>query len=88
MRKLSPVLMLQDTFKLLLILASDIQKEINLVHPGVETCQKSTSLIDQNWTKPSKYMSMKDCHAKLFHIYTQNTQTKFLKKEQPTFGGF
>lgn len=79
--------MLQDTFKLLLILASDTQKESNLVHPGVETFQKSTSFIDQNWTKPSKYMCMKDSHAKLFHTYTQNTQTKFLKKEQSTFLG-
>lgn len=53
-RKLSPTLMLQDTFKLFLIL-SDTQKEINVVHTGVETCQKSNSFVDQNWTKPSKY---------------------------------
>lgn len=77
--------MLQDTFKLLLILASDTQKEINLVHPGVETCQKSTSFIDQNWTKASKDMCTKDSHAKLFHTHTQNIQTKFLKKEPPIF---
>lgn len=80
--------MLQDTFKLLLILASDTQKEINLVHPGVETCQKSTSFIDQNWAKASKDMCMKDSHAKLFHTHTQNIQTKFLKKEPPIFFGF
>lgn len=28
---------------------------------------------------------MKDSHAELFHTYTQNTQAKFLKKEQSNF---
>jgi len=86
--KLSPVLTLQDTFKLLPILASDTQKEINLVHPDVETCQKSSSFTDQNWTKSSKYVCMKDSYAELFHTYSQNTQTKLLKNEPPIFLAF
>lgn len=40
-------LTLQDTSKLLLVLASDTKKEIYLGHPGAETCQSASSL-DQN----------------------------------------